>query len=79
MTGLSQTAFARIAGTTQQAVSLAVKHRRLVSDAAGQLDPDEARNKNWIKAHWSSSGRPLSTGRNGRRSPANARKRWVAI
>lgn len=66
---LSQTAFARLAGTSQKAVSLAVRSSHLVPDAAGKLDPAEPRNEAWINTHragWGGRSRPLSTWRNGR-------------
>ena len=68
MTGLSQTSFARLAGTSQQAVSLAVRNSHLMCDAAGRLDPADPLNESWIRTHragWGRRGRPLSTWRNG--------------
>jgi hypothetical protein len=70
MPALSQTAFSHLAGTSQQAVSLAVRSGHLVGDAAGRLDPAEPRNEAWIKTHqagWGGRSRPLSTWNNGRR------------
>jgi hypothetical protein len=70
MAALSQTAFSRLAGVSQQTVSLGVQSGHLVRDAAGGLDPAEPRNDAWIKTHqagWGGRARPLSTWRNGRR------------
>ena len=75
MAALSQTAFSRLAGVSQQAVSLAVRSGHLMQDAAGRLDPEEPPNEAWIKTHragWGARNRPLSTWRDGRAGGSRA-------
>jgi hypothetical protein len=58
--GLSQRAFARLAGVTQQAISAAVRDGRLIL-AAGKLDPEHPTNAAFIACHAPGSGSASGT------------------
>jgi transcriptional regulator with XRE-family HTH domain len=75
--GLSQRAFARRAGVTQQAISAAVRDGRLIADADG-LDPATSPNAAYIAAHRAGNGTNESAGTDPQVAALRAKARWMA-
>jgi hypothetical protein len=78
--GLTQTDFARVAGTSQQAVSRACRAGHLERTADGRLDPADPQNAQWAAMHlngYSSQVRRLDSYRWRDREPPGS-PRWAS-